>query len=159
MTFTARMCKRFLERPIMNTIPKRYRIDHQLLCPRRQRLSLTVKGNHNIVAAVSSLLLCSSPTQIIWRIWAIVVNTFKRKPIRASHYQEKVRKCTDSWVYENAATPISGIITAFRIFATINHRCPDTVFPRGRPFIFSTSAFAVYCLCHVHSIHVIQRLG
>jgi hypothetical protein len=82
------------------------------------------------IVHVPSLHASRSPPAIIWAIIPIIIDSINRQlPRTVTHISQKVLKLVPAQAYGNAATSISVIARRFRVIASLNHACPNSVRP------------------------------
>lgn len=111
--------------------------------------SNSIESNHNVASSVSRLLTDSAPSNIVWEIAFVVINSIKdfSKWPRSSIFK-KVLKCEPSSTDSNTPTPVVFERWPIRIRTALNHLGPSFVRWRWRSRM---SMFSV-CYCYLPSV-------
>jgi hypothetical protein len=81
-------------------------------------------------ATVPVLLEGIRPSTVIRRVALCILNTIQRKAVWGwSHISVEVDKLTPAWVYNKSLRSVAFKQLGVRIVATLNHACPNAVFP------------------------------
>lgn len=105
-----------------NASPENPFVESQFSLPFKYGHSPSLVGDQPISGRIPLLGSLRSPSNIIGRVWAIVVNTIKRcTGWSSTDNGEKFRECGEGRVNLYSSSPIVSVLYSFRVIASGSH--------------------------------------